>query len=263
MQTRFDFTDQVAIVTGAASGIGAATARAFAAAGARVALVDRDATLAGETAAAIGPLARVIAADVADKTTVAAAVAAVLGAWGRIDTLVNCAGIESRYTIAKLPENDWDRVLDVNLKGAMLATQAVVPAMRARGGGAIVNVASIAGKRISFNGGASYTASKAGLLGFTRHAAFELGIDRIRVNAVCPGPTLTPMVERSTNEAQRAGIERIVPLGRWVQPADVAHAILFLASDAAAMCTGTTLDIDGGVLVSNGSPYDEYFARRA
>ncbi len=111
-------------------------------------------------------------------------------------------------------------------------------------------------------GSSSSYVSKAGLLGFTRHAAFELGIHRIRVNAVCPGPTLTPMIERNLDAAQRKGVEAIVPLGRWVKPEDVANAIVFLAGDGAAMCTGTSLDVDGGVLVSNGCPYQEYFARR-
>ncbi|MFO0986879.1 MAG: SDR family NAD(P)-dependent oxidoreductase [Alphaproteobacteria bacterium] len=252
---------KTAIVTGAAGGIGAAAARALAAAGARVALLDRDAERVATAAAAIAG-ARAEPADLADKAAVERVCAAVARDLGGIDILVNNAGIESVWTIERMPEADWDRVLDVNLKGAMLCTQAAVPSMKARGGGAIVNVASVAGKRISFSGGASYTASKAGLLGFTRHAAFELGLYRIRVNAVCPGPTLTPMIERNLDAAQRQAVEAIVPLGRWVLPEDVAAAIVFLAGDGAAMCTGTSIDVDGGVLVSNGSPYREYFARR-
>lgn len=252
---------KTAIVTGAAGGIGAAAARALAAEGARVALLDRDAERVAAAAAAIAG-ARAYPADIADKAAVERVFAAVARDLGGIDILVNNAGIESVWTIERMPEADWDRVLDVNLKGAMLCTQAAVPSMKARGGGAIVNVASVAGKRISFSGGASYTASKAGLLGFTRHAAFELGLYRIRVNAVCPGPTLTPMIERNLDAAQRKAVEAIVPLGRWVLPEDVATAIVFLAGDGAAMCTGTSIDVDGGVLVSNGSPYREYFARR-
>ncbi|MBL8664647.1 MAG: SDR family oxidoreductase [Candidatus Odyssella sp.] len=252
---------KTAIVTGAAGGIGAAAARALAAAGARVVLLDRDAERVAAAAAAIAG-ARAYPADIADKAAVERVFAAAARDLGGIDILVNNAGIESVWTIERMPEADWDRVLDVNLKGAMLCTQAAVPSMKARGGGAIVNVASVAGKRISFSGGASYTASKAGLLGFTRHAAFELGLYRIRVNAVCPGPTLTPMIERNLDAAQRKSVEAIVPLGRWVLPEDVAAAIVFLAGDGAAMCTGTSIDVDGGVLVSNGSPYREYFARR-
>jgi len=252
---------KAAIVTGAAGGIGAAAAKALAAAGARVALLDRDAGRVAATAATIAG-ARAWPADIADKAAVEAVFAAAVREFGGLDILVNNAGIESMWTVERMPENEWDRVLDINLKGAMLCTQAAVPAMKARGGGAIVNVASIAGKRISFSGGASYTASKAGLLGFTRHAAFELGIHRIRVNAVCPGPTLTPMIERNLDAARRKGVEAIIPLGRWVMPEDVAAAIVFLAGDGAAMCTGTSLDVDGGVLVSNGTPYREYFAQR-
>ena len=253
--------DKIAIVTGAASGIGAAAAKALAAAGARVALLDRDAAGAKGIAATIGG-ARAYAADVSDKAQIETAFADVARDFGGVDILVNNAGVESVYTVERMPEAEWEHVLAVNLKGSMLCTQAAIAPMRARGGGAIVNVASVAGKRISFSGGASYTASKAGLLGFTRHAAFELGIHRIRVNAVCPGPTLTPMIERNLDQARRQAVETTVPLGRWVMPADVANAIVFLAGDGAAMCTGTSIDVDGGVLVSNGSRYEEYFAHR-
>ncbi|MCL4746201.1 MAG: SDR family oxidoreductase [Burkholderiaceae bacterium] len=256
-----DMSAKVVVVTGAASGIGRACAKAFALAGARVAMLDRDAeTLAASAKPIEGALGLVT--DVAQQDSIEAAVRATREAFGGIDVLVNSAGVESTYTIERMPLQDWDRVLDVNLRGVMLCTQAVVPAMEGRGGGAIVNIASVAGKRISFHGGAAYTASKAGVLGFTRHAAFELGIKRIRVNAICPGPTLTPMITRNATEAEIARTEAIIPLGRWVMPEDVAQAALFLASDAAAMCTGTSIDVDGGVLVSNGSSYQDYFARR-
>lgn len=252
---------KVAIVTGAASGIGEACAQAFAQAGARVALFDRDATALAAAARAIdGALGVVV--DVADQESVEAGVRKVCDAFGGVDVLVNSAGVESTYTIERMPQQEWERVLGVNLTGVMLCTQAVVASMSARGGGAIVNIASIAGKRISFHGGAAYTASKAGVLGFTRHAAFEFGIRRIRVNAICPGPTLTPMIRRNATEEEIARTETIIPLGRWVQPSDIASAALFLAGDAAAMCTGTSIDVDGGVLVSNGSSYNDYFARR-
>lgn len=252
---------KVAIVTGAASGIGEACAQAFAQAGARVALFDRDDVALAAAARAIdGALGVVV--DVADQESVEAGVQEVCDAFGGVDVLVNSAGVESTYTIERMPQQEWERVLGVNLTGVMLCTQAVVASMSARGGGAIVNIASIAGKRISFHGGAAYTASKAGVLGFTRHAAFEFGIRRIRVNAICPGPTLTPMIRRNATEEEIARTETIIPLGRWVQPSDIASAALFLAGDAAAMCTGTSIDVDGGVLVSNGSSYNDYFARR-
>lgn len=252
---------KVAIVTGAASGIGEACAHAFARAGARVAMFDRDAPALSNAARAIDGALPVVV-DVADRTSVEHGVRDACEAFGGVDVLVNSAGIESTYTIEHMPQTEWDRVIEVNLRGTMLCTQAVVASMSARGGGAVVNVASIAGKRISYHGGAAYTASKAGVLGFTRHAAFEFGIRRIRVNAICPGPTLTPMIRRNATEEEIAQTRTTIPLGRWVQPSDIASVALFLAGDAAAMCTGTTIDVDGGVLVSNGSSYNEYFARR-
>jgi NAD(P)-dependent dehydrogenase (short-subunit alcohol dehydrogenase family) len=166
-----------------------------------------------------------------------------------------------KSTLQNMTEAEWDRVLDINLKGTALCTQAVIAPMRAQGGGAVVNVSSMAGKRVSFAGATNYTASKTGVVGFTSHAAFELGAYKIRVNAVCPGPTITGMTSKRTPE-QLAATAAKIPLGRWVMPEDVANAILFLASDEAAMCTGTALDVDGGILVSNGSNYEEYFASR-
>jgi len=205
---------------------------------------------------------RSLEVDVTDVGAVRRAVADVAREMGGVDILVNNAGIGTASTVQDMSADDWRRVLAVNLDGMFHCTQAVLPAMKARGGGAIVNVSSFAGKRISFHGGANYTASKAGVLGFTRHCAFEFAVDRIRVNAVCPGPVLTPMVRGFNSEAQLGELAKLVPLGRWVMPDDVADAILFFASPAAAMCTGTTLDVDGGMMVSNGQPYEEYFARR-
>jgi NAD(P)-dependent dehydrogenase (short-subunit alcohol dehydrogenase family) len=169
-----DFTGQVALVTGGGNGIGAAACRAFAAAGARVAVIDRDAAASETVAAEIGNAASAHVLDVADAAAFAKLAAAVAAKEGGIDVLVNSAGTISRQTISKMPTEDWDRILAVNLRGPFNGVQAVIPHMKARGGGAIVNIASVAGKRISFGGGANYTASKAGLIGFTRHAAYEL-----------------------------------------------------------------------------------------
>ena len=256
-----DFTGKIVLVTGGGNGIGAACSRAFAAAGARVAVIDRDGAASERIAAEIGAPADGYALDVADGDAVARLVNDIAGKAGGIDVLVNSAGTITRQTIAAMKAADWDRIMAVNLRGPFNATQAVIPHMKKRGGGAIVNVASVAGRRISFGGGANYSASKAGLLGFTRHAAYELAPDQIRVNAVCPGPTATgfgggqiPSAERKAERAKK------IPLGRMVEPEDIADAVLFLASDRARMCTGIALDVDGGVLISNAIPYDQYFA---
>ena len=256
------FADKVAVVTGGAGGIGAATVRAFAAAGAQVANLDwryTDAEAADDRPDRI----RAYAANVADPAEVAAALAAVARDFGGIDILVNNAGIGTVGTIETMPLADWSRVLEVNLSGPFHAIRAATPYMSARGGGAIINVASIAAKRMSYHGGANYTAAKSGLLGLTRHAAFELARDNIRVNAVCPGPVLTEMVTSTTTADERARTAELIPLGRWVLPDDVARVILFLAGTESGMCTGTSIDVDGGMLVSNGTPYRDYMARRA
>ena len=257
-----DFTGKIVLVTGGGNGIGAASCRKFAAAGARVAVVDRDGGAAERVAAEISNRASGHALDVADAAAFARLADEIAQTEGGIDVLVNSAGTITRQTIAAMPVGDWDRIMAVNLRGPFNGTQAVIPHMKKRGGGAIVNIASVAGRRISFGGGANYSASKAGLLGFTRHAAYELAPDKIRVNAVCPGPTATgfgggqaPSAEKKTERAAK------IPLGRMVEPEDIADAVLFLASDMARMCTGIALDVDGGVLISNDVPYAEYFAR--
>lgn len=247
---------RVIAVTGGASGIGAANARLLVAQGQRVVVLDRQAS----AAAAEG--AMFVEVDVTQPELVQLAFEKILETFGRLDGLVNSAGIESRLLLGQMTAAQWDRVLNVNLKGTMLCTQAAAALMKNSGGGAIVNVASIAGKRMSYSGDSAYTASKGAVLAFTRHAAFELAINHIRVNAVCPGPTLTPMIHRSLSQQSIDAVVRAVPLGRWVQPGDVAHAISFFLGDGAAMCTGTTLDVDGGVLVSNGSSSPDYFAAR-
>jgi 3-oxoacyl-[acyl-carrier protein] reductase len=167
-----------------------------------------------------------------------------------------------RRMIGETSAEDWDRVIAVNLTGAFNGIQAVLPYMRKRGGGAIINMASIAGQRISFGGTANYSASKAGLLGLTRHAAYELAPDKIRVNAVCPGPTATGFGGARPTEEGKAVRAQKIPLGRMCEPEDIADPILFLAGDAARMITGVALTVDGGVLVKNDTPYDEYFRRR-
>ncbi len=260
-----DFAGKVALVTGGGSGIGAATCRAFAMAGARVAVLDRNAEAAERVAAGItggGGKAEAFGLDVGDREGFARLAAGITEAAGGIDILVNGAGVTVRRMIGEMGAEDWDRVIAVNLTGAFNGIRAVLPHLRARGGGAIVNVASIAGQRISFGGTANYSASKAGLLGLTRHAAYELAPDHIRVNAVCPGPTATAFGGAMPTEDSRAARAQKIPLGRMCEPEDIADPILFLAGDAARMITGVALTVDGGVLVKNDTPYEEYFRPR-
>jgi NAD(P)-dependent dehydrogenase (short-subunit alcohol dehydrogenase family) len=257
-----DLTGKIALVTGGGNGIGAASCRALVKAGARIAVIDRDGEAAAKVASGIGGGATGHALDVADGEAFKRLASEITARAGGIDILVNSAGTITRQTIAAMPSADWDRIIAVNLRGPFNGTQAVIPHMKTRGGGAIVNIASVAGRRISFGGSANYTASKAGLLGLTRHAAYELAPDNIRVNAVCPGPTATAFgggqIPSAERKAERA---RKIPLGRMVEAADIGDAVLFLASDLSRMCTGIALDVDGGVLISNDIPYEEYFAR--
>lgn len=259
-----DFAGKVAVVTGGGNGIGAATCRAFAAQGARVAVLDRDASAAESVAGGIadrGGNATAHAVDVADRAAFHVAATKIAEAAGGIDVLVNGAGTTVRRMIPDMLPEDWDRVIAVNLTGAFNGIQAVLPHMRRRGG-AIINVASIAGQRISFGGTANYSASKAGLLGLTRHAAYELAPDGIRVNAVCPGPTATAFGGAIPSEETKAVRAQKIPLGRMCEPEDIADPILFLAGPAARMITGVALTVDGGVLVKNDTPYEEYFRPR-
>jgi len=251
-------TPGVHVVTGGSHGIGAATVALLASAGHRVVSLDVVAPAGGSVSAASSALH--LACDLASEDAIRDAFARVQQVHGHVDGLVNCAGVESRHLLENMPVAAWDRVMDINLRGTMLCVQAAAPLMRE--GASVVNVASIAGKRMSYSGDAAYTASKGAVLAFTRHMAFELAGRRIRVNAVCPGPTLTPMIYRSLDEARIAAVAEAVPLGRWVQADDVAQAIAFLLSSAAAMITGSTIDVDGGMLVSNGTPYRDYVAAR-
>jgi 3-oxoacyl-[acyl-carrier protein] reductase len=231
------FSGKTVLVTGGGSGIGAATCRAMAAAGARVAVIDRDGAAAEKVAASLAnSTATAHALDVSDGPGFAK-LAGEIAASGGIDVLVNCAGTITQKTIGSMSAAEWDRVISVNLGGTFNGIQAVLPHMKAQGGGAIVNIASIAGRRISFGGGANYSASKAGVLGLTRHAAYELAPDKIRVNAVCPGPTATPFAGAAPTPEQKAARAKKIPLGRMVEPEDIADAVLFLASPAASMVT--------------------------
>ncbi|HYR97036.1 MAG TPA: SDR family NAD(P)-dependent oxidoreductase [Candidatus Binatus sp.] len=262
------FAGRVAVVTGAASGIGEATASRLAREGAAVAVVDRDPGGAERTAAAIrtsGGSARPYACDISRSDQVAAAAAAVERELGPVDVLANVAGIGDAASLEGIEGIDdarWSLVLAVNLSGAFYWCRALLPGMAARGRGAVVNVSSLAGRSKSANGGLAYTASKAGLLGLTRHLAFDYGPRGVRVNAICPGGVDTPMIRaggvraaRSEDEA-KARAERIaaygwfMPIKRLSQPEEQAAAIAFLASDDASYINGVSLDVNGGLYMA-------------
>jgi NAD(P)-dependent dehydrogenase (short-subunit alcohol dehydrogenase family) len=245
---------KVALVTGAASGIGRATAEALAGMGARVVASDIDADAGAAAAAelsAAGADARFVAGDVADMSAMDAIVAAAVNAFGRLDCAANCAGIGGGHAPThEYPVDLWDRILAVNLRGTWLAMRAEIPALLAHGdGGAIVNVASTLGLRGSPNA-SPYSASKHGVIGLTRTAAIEYAPRRIRVNAVCPGAIDTPMMDATFKRYPgfRETLIGFVPMRRMGDAAEVAAAIAWLVSDGASFVTGEALNIEGGLL---------------
>ena len=241
--------NKIALVTGAARGIGQAIALQLAADGADLALCDVKVEWLEDTAAKVKALGRRVetyAMNVADGAAVGEAVTKVAADFGRIDVLVNNAGITRDTLLIRMSEEDWDAVLDINLKGAFLVTKAVVKYMMKQRSGAIVNIASVVG--IMGNAGqATYTASKAGLIALTTTTAKELGSRNVRVNAVAPGFIRTAMTDKLSEQAKEAML-RNVPLGRPGEPEDVAKAVAFLAGDNAAYVNGQTLAVCGGMV---------------
>ncbi len=244
MTTTLDLTGKTAFVTGSTRGIGHAVAVALYQAGARVAIVGRDAGKAGALAAELGERAFGVACDVSDGKQIESAIAAAEQALGPVDVLVNNAGITRDNLLLRMTEAEWDEVLAANLKGAFLTTKAVLKGMMKRRSGRIINVTSIVGLTGN-KGQANYAASKAGLIGFTKSVAKEYGSRGILVNAIAPGFIETDMTSGLPEEARKAMLAGIT-LGRLGQPEDVAGAVLFLASDLAGYITGQVLVVDGG-----------------
>ena len=248
----FSISGKVAFVTGAAGGIGSATARLFVSQGVAVALFDLDGEGAERLAAELreqGGRAIGGALDVRELTPFEAAVARTEQELGSLDFMVSVAGGGSRQSMATMSLDDWHRIVDLNLTGPFNAIKSATPALRRRGSGAIVTVGSLAGLRMSMNNGVSYTASKAGVLGLTRHAAYELGRDNIRVNALCPGPVNTPLLQELFAKDHERAQRRLVhiPIGRFAKAEELAAAVAFLASDDAGFITASTFLVDGGI----------------
>jgi NAD(P)-dependent dehydrogenase (short-subunit alcohol dehydrogenase family) len=239
-----DFSDKVVLVTGAAVGIGRAVAERFAQHHARLALIDRSEKVA-EVAGALGAGHRGYVVDVSDEAGVEATVKQVLADFGRIDVLVNNAGIGSVHPAESFPTADWDRTIAVNLKGYFLFSRAVAPGMLARGAGRIVNLASQAAT-IGIDGHTAYSASKAGVLGMIRCQALEWGPRGLTVNAVSPTVVETELGLAYWNGEVGAKARATIPTRRFAKPWEIAAAVLFLASAGAAMINGADIAVDGG-----------------
>jgi NAD(P)-dependent dehydrogenase (short-subunit alcohol dehydrogenase family) len=247
---QFRLDGKVALVTGGARGLGRVIADALASAGADVALTAREAEAAVRAADVIATTSARkslgIAADVISRTSVEAMVAEVMEKFGRIDILVNNAGINIRGPIEELTEDDWDKVVDTNLKGPWLCCRAVGPIMKKQRWGRVINVSSMLGE-ISMPGRSPYASSKGGLTLLTKTLALEWAKEGINVNALCPGPFATEINTPLLNDpAARALMEANVPLARWGDPVELGPAAVFLASNASSFMTGSTLFIDGG-----------------
>lgn len=245
--------DRCGLITGAASGIGQAAAFYLARMGARVALVDIDSAGLQETAAIIEketnspPL--IFVSDATDEPAVNQVVSETAAAFGPIDFLVNSAGILRKTAFLDISLEEWDLMYKVNLRGLFICCQAVARGMVAQGRGVIVNVASLAGRSSSLLGGAHYTSVKHAVVGLSRHMARELTPKGLRVNAFCPGATLTPMVTNSTTTEEIDAVASIIPRGKWAVPEEQAAVIGFLVSNAAANISGACIDSNGGSLM--------------
>ena len=243
-----ELENQVAVITGAAQGLGLAIAKRLASDGARIAMLDLQPGLLDAAAKEVGDLAQSFAVDVTREEEVDRIIAQVAEAFGRIDILVNGAGVTTWAPIVELDESEWDRVVDINLKSAFLCSRAVAPHMIAQRSGKIVNIASGLGHSPSVEVG-HYAAAKAGVIALSKTLALELAPHKINVNSVAPGIIDTPFVAPRRTREELLAIGERIPLGRVGQPDDVARVVVFLVSSASEYMTGQTLFINGGALM--------------
>lgn len=244
-----DFSGRVAIITGAARGLGRAAAARLYERGASVAVNVRDEARAHDVACSLGPRALAVAGDITADGMPDDIVRRTLERFGRVDILVNNAAHAASTRFGELSAAEWRKAMEVNLTAPFLLTKAVLPAMKAQGYGRIINVSSTAGRMVSTLGGAHYTASKTGLLGLTRASAKELGAFGITVNAVCPGMIDTELTHENASLELLEGLAKSFPVPRLGTALEVADLICFAASEAAGYLTGTSLDINGGDLM--------------
>lgn len=243
---------KVAMISGAASprGIGLATARMFAQHGAKVVILDLDEQAAVDAAAALGPEHRGYSCNVADKDACLKAAERAIAEFGRIDILINNAGITQPAKTLDIDPASWDRILDVNLRGVLYLSQAVIPQMKKQRGGSIACMSSVSAQRGGgILGGPHYSAAKAGVLGLAKAMARELGPENIRVNCVTPGLIQTDITKGKLTDEQKADIASNIPLNRLGDADDIAGAYLFLASGLSAYITGAVIDVNGGMLI--------------
>ena len=242
--------NKVAVITGGAgrNGLGFATARLMAAEGARVTILDLAHAEPDAAAATLGAGHLGLVADVTDKASCEAATSAVLRAFSRIDVLVNNAGVTQPVKTLEITSGDFDRIMDVSLRGTLYMSQAVLPSMQQAGGGSIVCISSVSAQRGGgILGGPHYSAAKAGVLGLAKAMAREFGSQGIRVNCITPGLIETDIIKGKLTKDKKAEIADTIPLARLGRASDVAGACVFLASELSAYCTGITLDVNGGM----------------
>ena len=262
MSTSARFENKVAVITGAASGIGLATARRLVDEGAKVVMADLQGDVVEERAAELGDAAHPHALDVTDLAAVEGLMADAVNTYGQLDIVFNNAGISSFGRVDEIDVEEWHRTIDVDLNAVFYGCRAAVPHLRDQGGGAIVNTASISGMFGDW-GIPAYNAAKGAVMNLTRSLAADYARDNIRVNAVCPGGVETAMTDSLVN-SRRAQVhyERLIPMARMGKPDEIASAVAFLASDDATYVTGHGLVVDGGVTATTGQPNFSALAER-